>query len=392
MKYCFFDIECANCFKDNNGVSRGKICEFGYLITDENFNKIESAEYIINPKAPFDEYVLNNMLAYPKQVYLSAQDYNTFYDKIKRLFELDDVIFIGHTIDTDAKYLNDEALRYKKTYFNYKFYDAKYMYSDYSNIKKSVGLEKISQTFGNKTRHHEHRAEDDAFTTMLIVKEMCEKLDMDLMSLIELSEDCAGQTIDGKITTIAREKAQAKREERERNGTDHSNSLYSDNYIKFMQFLDGVKRQGEIIPSVLNGKSLTITLNYQNVHYKEMLALIQLLKNHDCIYKLKASECDYMVTKVVLNDDGSERVCSKLKYVNQAIENGKKINIISFDELLGILKVTEYQLSQMPFPDESSFLKKEKELKLKKDKIRYSREEDITTTIGDILKAKGITI
>ena len=46
------------------------------------------------------------------------------------------------------------------------------------------------------------------------------------------------------------------------------------NYIKFMQFLDGVKRQGEIIPSVLNGKSLTITLNYQNVHYKEMLALI----------------------------------------------------------------------------------------------------------------------
>ncbi len=51
----------------SNGVSRGKICEFGYLITDENFNKIESAEYIINPKAPFDEYVLNNMLAYPKK-------------------------------------------------------------------------------------------------------------------------------------------------------------------------------------------------------------------------------------------------------------------------------------------------------------------------------------
>ena len=43
-------------------------------------------------------------------------------------------------------------------------------------------------------------------------------------------------------------------------------------------------------------------------------------------------------------------------------------------------------------PDESSFLKKEKERKLKKDKIRNSSEEDITTTIGDILKAKGITI
>ena len=159
-----------------------------------------------------------------------------------------------------------------------------------------------------------------------------------------------------------------------------------------MQYLDGVKKQGNTIPSVLNGKSLTITLNYQNVHFKEMLALIQLLKNHDCTYKLKASECDYMVTKVVLNDDGSERVCSKLKYVNQAIENGKQINIITFEELLNILKVTEDELSQMPFPDESSFLKKEKEQKLKKDKIRYSSGEDSPTTIGDILKAKGITI
>jgi hypothetical protein len=266
------------------------------------------------------------------------------------------------------------------------------MYSDYSNIKKSVGLEKISQTFGNKTRHHEHRAEDDAFTTMLIVKEMCDKLGMDLMSLIELSEDCVGQTIDGKITTVAREKAQARREEREKSGVDHSNSLYGDNYIRFMQFLDGVKKQGDTIPSVLNGKSLTVTLNYQNVHYKEMLALIQLLKNHDCTYGLKASECDYMVTKVVLNDDGSERTCSKLKYVNQAIKNGKQIKIIAFEELLGILKVTEEELNQMPFPDENCFLKKGKNNRSKKEKVRYSSVEDSTTTIGDILKAKGVKI
>ena len=99
-----------------------------------------------------------------------------------------------------------------------------------------------------------------------------------------------------------------------------------------------------------------------------------------------------MVTKVVLNDDGSERTCSKLKYVNQAIENGKKINIITFEELLEILKVTDKELTQMPFPDERCFLKKRKENNLKKEKIRYSSVEDSTTTIGDILKAKGITI
>lgn len=32
MKYLFFDVECSNCF---NG--EGKLCEFGYVITDENF-------------------------------------------------------------------------------------------------------------------------------------------------------------------------------------------------------------------------------------------------------------------------------------------------------------------------------------------------------------------
>lgn len=392
MKYCFFDIECANCYKDDKGVSRGKICEFGYLITDENFIKIESAEYIINPKAPFQEYILTNMLAYPEQVYLNAKDYNYYYEKIKCVFELEDVIYIGHTIDADAKYLNDEALRYKKPFFNYKFYDAKYMYSAYSNIKNGIGLEKISQTFGNKNRHHAHRAEDDAYTTMLIVKEMCEKMDVDLLTLISLVEDCAGETQNGRITTIAREQAQARREEKEKSGKDNSNSLYSDNYIKFMQFLDGVKPQGEVVSSELNGKTLTITLNYQNVHFKEMLSIIQLLKNHDCTYKLKASECDYMVTAVVFNEDGTERTCSKLKYVNQAIAEGKQIKIITFEELLSILKTSEGELLNMPFPEESCFLKKNKKREsTRKERITYSSGHG-GSTLGELLKAQGIDL
>ena len=392
MKYCFFDIECANCFKDNNKISRGKICEFGYLITDENFNKIESAEYIINPRAPFDEYVLTNMLAYPKHVYTAAKDYEFYFNKIKRVFEIEDAIYIGHTIDADAKYLNDEALRYKKPFFNYKFYDAKYMYSAYSNIKSGIGLEKISKTFGDRGRHHEHRAEDDAYTTMFIVKEMCEKMDVDLLTLISLTEDCAGETQNGKITTSAREQAQAKREEREKSSKDNSNSLYSDNYIKFMQFLDGVKPQGDIIQSELNGKTLTITLNYQNVHFKEMLSIIQLLKNHDCTYKLKASECDYMVTAVVLNEDGTERTCSKLKYVNQAIAEGKQIKIITFEELLSILKTSEEELLKIPFPDESCFLKKNKKREsTRKEGIIHS-SRDGSSTLGELLKAQGIDL
>ena len=35
MKYLFFDCEFTNCFD-----SREKICEFGYVMVDENFNDL----------------------------------------------------------------------------------------------------------------------------------------------------------------------------------------------------------------------------------------------------------------------------------------------------------------------------------------------------------------
>ena len=44
LKYLFFDIECSNCFGKNP-----KICEFGYVLTDENFKVIQSDSIPISP-------------------------------------------------------------------------------------------------------------------------------------------------------------------------------------------------------------------------------------------------------------------------------------------------------------------------------------------------------
>ena len=55
-----------------------------------------------------------------------------------------------------------------------------------------------------------------------------------------------------------------------------------------------------------------------------------------------------------LDEEGNRKSYSRLKYVNDAIAEGKKIKIISFDELLKILNVSEEELSMMPFPDLSS--------------------------------------
>ena len=58
--------------------------------------------------------------------------------------------------------------------------------------------------------------------------------------------------------------------------------------------------------------------------------------------------------KLFLDEEGNPKCCSRLKYVNDAIAEGKSIKIISFDELLKILNVSEEELSMMPFPDLSS--------------------------------------
>ena len=48
MKYVFFDIECANCFQGN-----GKICSFGYVVTDEKFKILEKKDIPMNPHSKF---------------------------------------------------------------------------------------------------------------------------------------------------------------------------------------------------------------------------------------------------------------------------------------------------------------------------------------------------
>ena len=44
MKYLFFDIECSNCFQ---GV--GKMCEFGYVLTDENLVVMKTGDIPMSP-------------------------------------------------------------------------------------------------------------------------------------------------------------------------------------------------------------------------------------------------------------------------------------------------------------------------------------------------------
>lgn len=378
MRYLFFDIECCN----------GKnICEFGYVITDDKFNILEKKDITINPETKFNLTGRPNgrdlYLYYPESTYYKSYKFPHFYDDIKEIIEHPDQLIVGHAISNDAGFLRIACRRYKLEPINFKFADSQRMFSEFTNIRKSISLETAGENLNVEKPKYLHKSDDDSELTMNLVKGMCEQLDCTLEELIELCDSCSGKSENNEIKYDDSEIRQQKRYESAKSGIN--NNIRGRNYRMFLQYLDGVKPQGDIIESPINGKTLCVSLNYEIGHFKEMLSLVQLLTNHNATYKMRASDNDIFVTYDARDDEGNIRHCSRLKHVNDAIVESKDIKIISFDELLKILNVTEEELSTMPFPDANCFYKKPKpRQRVKRKGPKFEKEEFKGPTLGDL--------
>ncbi len=390
MKYLFFDIECANCF-DNIG----KICEFGYVLCNERFEVTDRKLFIIDPKSQFDWYVSKNMLAFTPEEYKKAPDYKAYFDRIKALIEDGDTMIFGHTTDADIKYLNDEARRYGLPFFDCKFYDAKYMYDTYAVTPNgSVGVSGICEKLGIEPPKREHKSDDDAYATMQIVKEICRRTGLSAEKFVEGCEDCRGETKGGVIKTAVGEKIRLKREEMEKTygAPIKNNKMLGENKDMFIRFLEIVRPRGALISDALSGKKLCISTNYEHSHFKEMLSIVQLLKDRDCTYCMRSTEADVFVT--YSPDDGTKvKHCARMKYVEEALKNGADITVMDLVELLRILGTTEEELLKMPFPNKEELLAWRKQCKTERGKRSAPRsysEGSGNSTLGDIMKASGI--
>ena len=378
MRYLFFDIECCN---------GRNICEFGYVITDDKFNILEKKDFTINPENKFDLTGRPDgrdlYLYYPESTYYRSNKFPYFYENIKKLIEYPDQLIVGHAISNDAGFLRIACRRYKLDPINFRFADSQRMFSEFSNIRKSISLENAGESLSVEKPKYLHKSDDDSELTMNLVKGMCKQLDCSLEELIELCDSCSGKSENNQISYDDFEIRQQKRFEAAKSGVN--NTVRGRNYRMFLQFLDGVKPQGDIVESDLNGKSLCVSLNYEISHFKEMLSFVQLLTNHNATYKMRLSDNDIFVTYDAMDDKGNTRHCSRLKHVNDAIAEGKNIKIISFDEILKILNVTKEELSTMPFPDASSFYKKPRpKQRVKKKESKFEKKEFKGSTLGDL--------
>ena len=181
MNYLFFDVECANNF---DGV--GKICEFGYVLTDENLNVIKQGIYLINPDAKFDWYVKCKIISYSIKEYEKAPKYPQIYRMhIQELVELPDTLYVGHGVRDDIKYLNDEANRYNLPRFERQCIDSSQIYRRFYNLPQTKGLKAIVNELKIGDHKKLHNSEYDAKMTLGYVKRMCEESGLSFEQLIK---------------------------------------------------------------------------------------------------------------------------------------------------------------------------------------------------------------
>lgn len=186
---------------------------------------------------------------------------------------------------------------------------------------------------------------------MFLLKALLEKAKMPFEVYKNTTDRCTGCTEGGKSAwDYTPPESEYKRlRENKMKGEKGDNVMLRGrrNHTLFLRYLDYGEGIGEKNDK-LKGKKVTISMNYETEHFKEMMILAGMIKAAGGEYVLKASTADIFATVDVKNEDGTLRRCSRGDYVKAEIESGKEIEIITFDDLLSFLGTSREKLESMP--------------------------------------------
>ena len=194
MKYLFFDIECSNCF---GGV--GKMCEFGYVLCDEELHVIKATEIPMSPgKGKENRFYLKGRkhekdleLAYDYDYYFDQPEFTAFYGTIKKLMEDPDTICFAFSMDNDIPHLYHACKRYKLEPLNFKCYDVQKIAESYLEINKQISLGKACKEIvgpNSLVVLQEHLSRDDAMMEMFILEAISVLTKTDVKELLRQHE------------------------------------------------------------------------------------------------------------------------------------------------------------------------------------------------------------
>ncbi len=299
MNFVFFDIECASVSK-----SSAKICAFGYVLCDENFNILKKEDLLVNPRGGFhltdrkgDKGIV---LPYEYTEFKKYPPFPKIYGYIKSLLEDKDVIVLGHSTMNDVKYLNLETKRFRLPPFKFSFSDSQLIYMAYINdFSRQIGLEKIAAELG--VEFTAHRAADDAYATMRIVEAMCKAKGCGYAELVKTLGITEGRIKNYNITPPSAHGEKKYHEEKLREKRESA--------ITRTQFFNYLSRKRINKNGRLYGKVFSFSRAVESdlPLSKRLADKISALGG---TYTQHAAHCDYFVAE---QDDASPRTVAALK-------------------------------------------------------------------------------
>lgn len=355
MRYLFFDLEEAQMTKS--------ICEFGYVVTDEDFNIIKKENFIINPNLPrssWDKYVLGHILTRDISEYEMEYDFKYYYPKIQKLIEESDYV-IGHTTSGDVNSLNIECKKYNLPSLDFKFYDVKDFYKVLSKKSNDVGVVNIMMKLNIKGDFYSiHDACTDAYNTMLDLKEILKELNCSLQELIERCPKAVGENEGYRIVTIYKNylKILEKNE-------------YDENLFK--KIIKKIKKYSTRSGNRLINKSIYLSETLKEEHMCESLNLIQFIYDEGGTYENNIQKSNVYIGYRSYDKNGKYIRDKSFQQANVLKRKGQEMDIYSFKRFLNDYGIDIKQLSNIP---EALY---EKEIILDEEKTR----RQIIYSIGD---------
>lgn len=187
MKILYFDMEFAN------GQVPGSIYSIGYVVTDEEFRILTPpTDLCIRPECEWNEYVEQNILAYPKEDVEASPSFAERYDEIKALFA-DCDIAVGFAVSNDVKALRRACERYALPHIPYRRFDVERLARMQPEHKDAHGLGGYFEAWCGEDVENRHRSDGDAYATMLLLKAICRHLHVTADMLFEAYPECAGE-------------------------------------------------------------------------------------------------------------------------------------------------------------------------------------------------------
>lgn len=358
MKYLIFDIECCD----------GKhICEFGYVLFTEEFELLARECITINPEYPFKlsgrEHESDIQLAFREEVYFNSPTYEDLYGKIKGIIETPDCQILGFSMKNDVTFLNTANDIYEKDEFEFTYLDFQVLYQAYTNSENRTSVEKCIEELGIEDITL-HKSDDDSYAIMLALKKICEKENLPLPEVLKMLKQLKG----GYFAEKAKARNLMLIDKIEAGGLKAQKEFLG-------KFISNLKVNKKSTNADFAGKAICISQNYQRANFNQMLSLLEILYSVGAFYKAKASECDIFIVT-----EGDEEDLRYLR-AKQAADEGRQIEFVGMEEILDRLSVTQEQLS-----------KKNHVRRILEKKKQRSYHESQPSTLGEMLKAKGIDI